>query len=114
MWPMTVVGRHFGVPVLITRERWYGYVSDGHPEMRPYADLVVATIEQPDVVGRDTRHRERVYFWKRWPDIPDFPAAWLEAMVWLPWDGSVGRLLSAFPVRRVGGKNVIWIAGRST
>jgi len=110
LWPMTVVAGHFGTPVVITRRTWHGHVVEGHPEMKPYLDLVMATIEEPDVIARDTRHPGRVYFNKRWADISDFPAAWLQAMVLLPRDGSFARLLSAWPARRVGGKEIVWTA----
>jgi len=107
---MTVLAGHLEVPIVITRGTWQGHVVERHPEMGPYLELTIAALEAPDVIGRDSRYPERVYFWKKWPDVRDFPAAWLEVMVVLPTDGRFGRLLSAFPVRSVAGKEIIWTA----
>ena len=76
----------------------------------PYFDRVIATIEQPEMVARDGRHRERVYFYRRWPGIQDFPARWLQVLVLLPEDAVMGRFLSAWASRETGGKETLWRA----
>jgi len=58
--PITVVAGHLDVAVAIQRETWDEHVAVRHPEVLPYLDHVVGTIENPEMIARDARHRERV------------------------------------------------------
>ena len=108
--PITVIAEHFGVPVAFRRDVWEGHVAQRHPEVLPYFDHAISTIEEPEIIARDQRHPERVYFYRRWPEITDFPGKWLQVLVLLPEAASKGIVLSAWAARRIGGKETIWHA----
>lgn len=112
--PITVVAKYFEVPVALKRETWDEHIARRHPEVLPYFDHVISTIEDPRIIGRDVRHPERVYFYRRWPDISDFPAEWMQVLVLLEQHAPMGKLLSAWAARRIGGKEIIWRAENQT
>jgi hypothetical protein len=41
-----------GVPIRLTDERWYDHILEDHPEMSPYMDDVLATVEDPEYILR--------------------------------------------------------------
>jgi len=44
-----------GVPIRMTTERW-SHISKGHPEIAPYYDETLETIEHPDYVYQGTNN----------------------------------------------------------
>ena len=82
--PITVRAGHLAAAIAIDRQTWDGHVAVRHPEVSPYLDCVIGTIEQPETIARDATHPERVYFLKHWPDVPHFRRNWLQVLVLLP------------------------------
>ncbi|MBD3293701.1 MAG: hypothetical protein GF393_12310 [Armatimonadia bacterium] len=108
--PITVLAGYFDIPVAIRRATWDDHVATRHPEVLSYFDHVVSTIEEPHVISRDRRHPERVYFYRQWPEIVDFPGKWLQVLVLIPRGARRGSVISAWAARRIGGKETIWRA----
>ncbi len=107
---MTVRSALLNAAVAVHGETWDEHVALRHPEVLPFFDYVVGTIEAPEMIARDARHTERVYFLRRWPDEMGFPATWLHVLVLLPPCAMEGRFLSAWASRRIGGREIIWRA----
>jgi len=52
-----------GYEIVLTDERWE-HVTDRHPEMKEHRDLVLLTIEQPELITRDREIPETFYYYR--------------------------------------------------
>jgi hypothetical protein len=81
-----------GRPVVLTAARWR-HVLDGHPELAPHQDLVLAAIRAPDrrLPGRWPN--------ERWCYLatPAGPSRWLKVVV--VYEGERGQVFTAFARR---------------
>ena len=59
-----------GFEVVLTEQCWIGHVTKQHPEMVPFRDWVVQTIEAPDAIFRAKRDPRRRIYTRKYAHVP--------------------------------------------
>jgi hypothetical protein len=82
-----------GREVVVLARIWTAKVLRDHPEMAPYLDDVVATVERPDHVSTDPRDDRLRYYRRRVG-----PSRWLLAVV--SYEQVPARVITALALRK--------------
>ena len=106
-----IIEDYQGQPIRLPDERWEHIISPSHSHMAAMRELVVKTLQDPDVVSKSNNDPDTVNLYYKWFDSTAVGERWVCVVVKFLDDGDA-FVMTAYATSQIREGEEIWRSGQ--